>query len=609
MHLQLVHALFRACAVLSIVLSAHRSVAEPLHVPFRRFISRDYLDAARRTAARSDRTRNADVSSQNTRRDFFSFTSPFYVAEISIGTPPQKFALMVDTTISTTVVSAKGCTGCSSLGSSYDAAASSTSANKSTASINFPYLDGSVQGFISDDTITVGSLSVDKADFLQITDITAELPDPASGVLGLAFGGTGETTASPLWKTLVAANAASSSEMGFWLSSALTADNEQGGRGVSGSATLGSWTLEISAFNVGNKSIAITPNATLAMFDTTLDGIDGPEADVRTIYAAIPGSTEPEETIFQIPCNTTATISVSFGGQTWSIGAKDLVQEPVSSGSSECFGALGSVTGAQSPSWRFGLPFLQNVYTVFRENPASIGFAQLSTIAGGTGTPNATASTGGSSASAISSSHSSTSTSSNPGSTGGASTDTTVKTKSNTAAVAGGVSAGIIILLLLIAGVIFYRWRRRRQADPANYTVSAFHADVEAAPSGPSPSAATGAVTSMAMATSESTSPVTMSPVSSSAALVAMKRAQVEALNNHYGASNHLVQTPEGLHLSPATAVSSHSSPTSSSREASPGAGAGTTDPAILQELQTLRNEVRWLATQRTGDEPPPVYT
>ncbi|KAF7346719.1 hypothetical protein MSAN_01810000 [Mycena sanguinolenta] len=93
----------------------------------------------------------------------------------------------------------------------------------------------------------------------------------------------------------------------------------------------------------------------------------------------------------------------------------------------------------------------------------------------------------------------------------------------------------------------------------------------------------------------------------SSAALVAMKRAQTDAVNNlNYSTTpNNMVQTPQGLHLSPATS----SYPNSSSRETSPGASAGTTDPTVLQELQTLRHEVRWLATQRTGDEPPPVYT
>jgi cathepsin D len=95
------------------------------------------------------------------------------------------------------------------------------------------------------------------------------------------------------------------------------------------------------------------------------------------------------------------SVSVSFGGQTWSISAKDLVQDPVESGA--CVGAFGGASPTQPSGWTVGIPFLvrtsfhfydfhllrsdiqRNVYSVFRETPPSIGFAQLSTIAGGTG--------------------------------------------------------------------------------------------------------------------------------------------------------------------------------------------------------------------------------
>ncbi|KAJ7894268.1 aspartic peptidase domain-containing protein, partial [Mycena olivaceomarginata] len=359
MFLQLVHVSFCFYAVLCIVSSAPRSVAEPLHVPLWRSIPRDHFAAAPGTAARSDPARNTDVSPQNTRRQFqfFDFTTPFYFAEISIGTPPQKFKMMVDIRISMTMVSAKDCSGCPS-GSPFDATASHTFANKSTASIDFSYLGGKIEGFISDDTVAVGSLSVAKGEFLQMTELLSTgLPDSVSGVLGLAFGATREATAAPLWKTLIAANGAAAPEMGFWLSRDLAADNgsEQESVGeftfggvnsslysgdieflslAAGSAALGSWTLEISAITVGTKAVSITPNATLAMFDSTFDSISGPDADVRAIYAAIPGSTGPltGTATFLIPCNTTVSVSVSFGGQTWSISAKDLVQDPVESG-------------------------------------------------------------------------------------------------------------------------------------------------------------------------------------------------------------------------------------------------------------------------------------
>ncbi|KAJ7455492.1 aspartic peptidase domain-containing protein [Mycena latifolia] len=528
------------------------------------------------------------------------------------------FKLMVDTSTSTTMVSGKTCSGCPSLGTPYDATKSSTSVNKSTTSTEFPYGDGSIEGFVFADTIKVGSLSVPKCEFLQVTDVTDDLPSAVSGILGLAFAGTNETTALPFWKALAAADGSSAPEMGVWLSRTAETSNAQGETlgaftfgGVNstlysgdieyldlpaGSTGLGLWTLDISAITVQGKPVSIARNATSAMFDTTSNAIFGPEDDVRAIYAAIPGSSESVETVFQFPCKTTVRVSVSFGGRTWSIDPEDMNQGPVSSGSDQCFGAIGGITGSPSPGWRFGMPFLRNVYSVFRETPPSIGFAQLSTVAGGTGTPNATVSTGGSSSlSSSSSTSSSTAVSPVPS-----------KNKSNIGAIAGGVSAGVALVIILV-GLILFLCRRKRRTNASDYTVSVFPSDVEGPPS------------SAVMTQSPTTTP----SGSGSAALLSMKHAQAAAVGNYRQASDSLVQTPKGLQLSPgsssylseASLRDSHapsSSATSALPPLPPGAQPASppvspaSDPVILQELQTLRNEVQWL---RARDDPPPLYT
>ncbi|KAJ7848807.1 aspartic peptidase domain-containing protein [Mycena olivaceomarginata] len=406
------------------------------------------------------------------------FTTPFYFAEISIGTPPQKFKMMVDIGISMTMVSAKDCSGCPS-GSPFDGhPASHTFANKSTASIDFSYLGGKIEGFISDDTVAVGSLSVAKGEFrrpLQRRYGRRLSPPTEPPHLRWAFW---------LSRDLAADNGSEQESVGEFtfggVNSSLYSGDIEFLSLAAGSAALGSWTLEISAITVGTKAVSITPNATLAMFDSTFDSISGPDAE------------------------------------------SDIQR---------------------------------NVYSVFRETPPSIGFAQLSTIAGGTGTPNATASTGGSSSAGSSSS----STSSSPGSTASTSTDIALKTKSNTAA-ASSSTAGA------------------EKDEQAQQTTTSLR--------------------STAMWRQRPQGPLNLLL---SAALMSMKRAQIEAVNLSSEASNYLVQTAEGLHLYPGT--SSHLN--ESSHSASPPESSA--DPAILQELQTLRHEVRWL-TQRAGDEPPPIY-
>jgi len=115
-----------------------------------------------------------------------------------------------------------------------------------------------------------------------------------------------------------------------------------------------------------------------------------------------------------VACTTTVDVSISFGGKLWSINTKDMNVGQISQTSSRCLGAIFDLsvgtsipTGSSNPSWVVGDTFLvrfllsiplpsnltfslfntkkKNVYTVFRANPVSIGFAELSSYVGGSG--------------------------------------------------------------------------------------------------------------------------------------------------------------------------------------------------------------------------------
>lgn len=77
---------------------------------------------------------------------------------------------------------------------------------------------------------------------------------------------------------------------------------------------------------------------------------------------------------------------MAFGGKAWPINPEDMNRGPISSGSSVCAGAIFVLDiggGGGNPAWIVGGTFLKNVYSVFRSQPASIGFAKLSEAAGG----------------------------------------------------------------------------------------------------------------------------------------------------------------------------------------------------------------------------------
>ena len=96
-------------------------------------------------------------------------------------------------------------------------------------------------------------------------------------------------------------------------------------------------------------------------------------------------------------CSTEVNVSLSFGGKTWAISPDDFMM--TTAGGGRCIGAFFSL-GTSTPAWIIGDTFLvrlalhswkdvscahifsqKNVYSVFRYNPASVGFAQLSETA------------------------------------------------------------------------------------------------------------------------------------------------------------------------------------------------------------------------------------
>ncbi|OJA08498.1 hypothetical protein AZE42_11470 [Rhizopogon vesiculosus] len=124
------------------------------------------------------------------------------------------------------------------------------------------------------------------------------------------------------------------------------------------------------------SSITITSGTTAAI-DTGTTNIGGPASSIEAIYANIPDSqpaTGEWEGYYTYPCSTTVNVELSFGGSTWSTSPADFAFSRTTSTSTEC---LGTDT---DPAWIIGDAFLKNVYSVSCYNPASVGFANLSSV-------------------------------------------------------------------------------------------------------------------------------------------------------------------------------------------------------------------------------------
>jgi len=281
--------------------------------------------------------------------------------------------------------------------------------------VTIRYGSGAVEGVTVADTVSMGGFNVSSQVFLSVSQVTTGLLEGSlSGIIGLAFTAISSSGATPFWETLISNNQLSSPEMSFWLSRSTDATQTEvaGGEftlgGTNSSLFTGDidfldmpvstpsfWLLSLSAVSVGGTSVAITTGTTaLAAIDTGTTLIGGPTADVAAIWAAVPGSqaSQDQQGFFEFPCTTDVTISLSFGGKLWPISTQDMNLGRATQGSSQCLGAIFDLSmgttipsGSGNPSWVVGDTFLKNVYSVFRSSPASIGFAQLSSLAGGSG--------------------------------------------------------------------------------------------------------------------------------------------------------------------------------------------------------------------------------
>lgn len=344
-----------------------------------------------------------------------------YYGAMTIGTPPQQFNVILDTGSSDLWLASNQCTACPSGTPEFDSTQSSSFTAANNQPVTIQYGSGAVQGTLAQDTVSMGGFTVSKQTFLNVQQTTNSLlGGSVAGIMGLAFQSLASTKALPFWQALVNNNMWTSPEMSFWLTRFLddpTVQAEEPGGvltlgGTNSSLFTGDiqflnmpsdvtqsfWLLQMSSVTAQGNNVQIaTGNSAMAAIDTGTTLIGGPSTDVRNIWAAVPGSsplTDSMAGFYGFPCKTNVQISLSFGGNSWPISTADM-NLGASGTDGQCVGgifdlAAGSSAGGGggNPNWVVGDTFLKNVYTVFRSNPPSIGFAQLSSAAGGsTGTP------------------------------------------------------------------------------------------------------------------------------------------------------------------------------------------------------------------------------
>lgn len=311
-----------------------------------------------------------------------------YYGPVSIGTPLQHFNVIFDTGSSNLWIPSAKCTNCG-VHPKYKSS-SSSSYHPNGTSWKIQYGSGPVSGFLSDDSVTWGGLTISKQSFAEVTDVSglglAFSVGKFDGILGMAFQSISVDNIVPPFESLYRQGLVDSNVFGFYLGATDGAKGELTLGGTDPAHYSGSltyvplisetyWEAELTSFTYNGKSIT---TATKVVLDTGTSIMAGPSKEVKALAAAVGASpyflNPAEYTIDCSKVNSLPDLVMTIGGKAFTLKGKDYV---ISVQGVVClFGFTGiDMPAPTGPLWIAGDVFIRKYYTVFDAENLRLGFA------------------------------------------------------------------------------------------------------------------------------------------------------------------------------------------------------------------------------------------
>jgi len=320
------------------------------------------------------------------------FQDAQYYGEISIGNPAQNFKVVFDTGSSNLWIPSQKCSllqiACK-LHERYDSSKSSTYKANGTK-FDIRYGSGSVSGFLSEDTVTLGDLSVSGQVFAEVTAEPglAFIAGKFDGILGLAFDSISVDHVTPVWYNLLSQGLVSKKSFSFWMSKDASA--AKGGELIFGGDDPSLYTGEISyvpltsesywAFKMDDVKVGgssfVCNGGCKAIADTGTSLLAGPKDEIKKINDKIGAKSLPTGQA-TVDCNALSSMpDVSFvlNGKEFTLTAQEYVLKV----SGQCLsGFMGiDIPAPAGPLWILGDVFISSYYTVFDYENRQVGFAR-----------------------------------------------------------------------------------------------------------------------------------------------------------------------------------------------------------------------------------------
>ncbi|ODQ64190.1 aspartyl proteinase [Nadsonia fulvescens var. elongata DSM 6958] len=312
-----------------------------------------------------------------------------YYTEITLGTPPQKFKVILDTGSSNLWVPSSECGSIACfLHNKYDSSASS-SHKKNGSSFDIQYGSGSLSGFVSQDTLTIGDLTIPKQDFAEATQEPglAFAFGKFDGILGLAYDTISVNKIVPPFYNALNNGLLDEPQFSFYLGD--TEKDKEGGVAVFGGhdsdyyhgditwlpvRRKAYWEVSFDAITLGGETAEL--ESTGAAIDTGTSLIALPSSLAEILNSQI-GATKGWSGQYTVECDTRDSLpdlTFTLGGYNFTIGPHDYILEM----SGSCVSAF---TGMDFPApigplAIIGDAFLRKYYSIYDLGKDAVGLAK-----------------------------------------------------------------------------------------------------------------------------------------------------------------------------------------------------------------------------------------